>query len=314
MILRRLPLMMAIIILFTGHRPGPGRAPAGRLRDRGAASGGIAADLRRPGRCDRDHLGRRRDHHHPRAAADARQPAGDRQRVRRLRELFRTDARPIVERMQADDLIQSRAAATRPPSSPWASRRGQRPDRRRCGQRIRHPDHRRQCGAADRARRRHARLLRTGGAAAVRPNLRAAPGSASSRPRTPTPCPPTRPSASAGRPCCRNARLGAARAVLADRPARAHHRDLRGHRPDRRRRQCPDRRPAPVAQPRAGTGAAAVDLFRRRAAGRHAAPPHRHAARAGRRNDPRDGPSNSGQAVLDLQLGQIDAQIETSKA
>jgi uncharacterized protein involved in exopolysaccharide biosynthesis len=32
----------------------------------------------------------------------------------------------------------------------WPSRRGQRPDRRRCGQRIRHPDHRRQCRVAHR--------------------------------------------------------------------------------------------------------------------------------------------------------------------
>jgi hypothetical protein len=46
--LRRLPLMMAIIILFTAMGAGPGRTPAGRLRERGAASGGIAADFRRP--------------------------------------------------------------------------------------------------------------------------------------------------------------------------------------------------------------------------------------------------------------------------
>jgi capsule polysaccharide export protein KpsE/RkpR len=31
-------------------------------------------------------------------------------------------------------------------------------------------------------------------------------------------------------------------------------------------------------------------------------------------NTPSDGPSNSGQAVLDLQLGQIDAQIENLEA
>jgi general secretion pathway protein A len=97
-------LMLAIIILFTALGLVQADAACRRLRDRGAASGGIAADFRRPRRCDRDHLGRRRDHHHPRAAADARKPAGHRQRVRRVRGL-RAEMTPdrIVVRMQADD-------------------------------------------------------------------------------------------------------------------------------------------------------------------------------------------------------------------
>jgi hypothetical protein len=143
------------------------------------------------------------------------------------------------------------------------------------------------------ARRRHARILRAGGAAAVR---RARPAQ---RPDQPVPGrerrrPARRPELPA-EPAGRSAgtpRLGAARIVVADRPARPNHRDLRGHRPDRGR-QDPDRRPAAIARPGAGAGAASVDLFRGCAAGHHAPPPHRDAAHAGRQHHPADGPSSS---------------------
>jgi DNA repair exonuclease SbcCD ATPase subunit len=99
-----------------------------------------------------------------------------------------------------------------------------RPDRRRCGQRIRHADHRRQCGAADQPRRaarstsssNEVQRLSDRARQSQRPD-QPVPGRERRRPaRRPAP------SASAGRPFCRNAWASAQRELssLIDQRAR----------------------------------------------------------------------------------------------